>query len=343
MTATELIENCRLWMRDPHADFHKDDMMLLYANRSLKDIAERSQSITTWEFLPVIEDHFRYALMDDFLKALIVGFQPPKPYSWRELDERKDTTIDGISQSFGTSVETFQNTNQTYPAFYSIGGRSVIDKYVGTVASLRDDGLTFALNNAPDYLFTGLVKKGDRLLNITDGSEAEIIGISPSLKEFDRGYFLGGYDNQLAVEDEVRIVSAEASLHTINIAPPPPKTSEMGEEPLSLYFARSHRVITQQHIDDNNDELELDLEFQSALENRVCYYGSIARYDIDDKRTQTFLGLYESEYRKAMPKVRKRIRADMTLWKKSMVRRVYEGTIVNPPSLRNPYSYLRIA
>ena len=338
LTATQLIENCLLWLRDPHSNFHKQNMMLLYVNRSLKDIAERSQSITGWMFSPVVKGIFRYPLPDTFLKALIVGFKTEQ-FGWRELDLRKDGTVDGISQSLHI------DTNQIYPAFYSIAGRSVIEKFIGIVATDEagiSGGHVFTLTDAPITLFHGFVKQGDRLLNVTDGSEAEITGVNLTDQLLYSGTLGGGIDNQLEVDDEVRIVSEHAVLHTINLAPPPPYDSDMGEEPLSLFLARSHRAITQTDIDNDNDGLELDLELQPALENRVCYYGSLARYDIDDRRTQLFLGLYESEYRKAAPKVMKRVRQESTQWRKGIRTRSYQGTILNPPTYGNPYASLVI-
>ena len=316
VTATELIENCLLSLQDIHQDWHKPSKMLSYVNRSLRDIANKSQSITSYAFLPVIKDIFRYPLPHNFLQALIVGFDAGS-YGWRELSARMDSTIDRVSLS------TYNNTFDGYPLYYSVAGRSVVDRFYGYVSAIKDDGLTFALTQdadmeipAPSSLFNGTVKRGDRLLNVTDGSETSIIAIDPTLQFLDRNPLFGGEDNALEVGDEIRIVSPEQSLHTVNLAPHPTLSSKVGEEPLSLFYARRHRVVTQTDIDDENDMLELDIEFESALENRVCYYGSLARHDVDDQQTRLFKADYVSDYNEAFPNINKRVREAASLWKR---------------------------
>ena len=316
VTATELIENCLLSLQDIHQDWHKPSKMLSYVNRSLRDIANKSQSITSYAFLPVIKDIFRYPLPHNFLQALIVGFDAGS-YGWRELSARMDSTIDRVSLSI------FNNTFDGYPLYYSVAGRSVVDRFYGYVSDIKDDGLTFALTQdadmeipAPSSLFNGTVKRGDRLLNVTDGSETSIIAIDPTLQFLDRNPLFGGEDDALEVGDEIRIVSPEQSLHTLNLAPHPTVNSKVGEEPLSLFYARRHRVVTQTDIDDENDMLELDIEFESALENRVCYYGSLARHDVDDQQTRLFKADYVSDYNEAFPNINKRVREAASLWKR---------------------------
>ena len=316
VTATELIENCLLSLQDIHQDWHKPSKMLSYVNRSLRDIANKSQSITSYAFLPVIKDIFRYPLPHNFLQALIVGFDAGS-YGWRELSARMDSTIDRVSLS------VYNNTFDGYPLYYSVAGRSVVDRFYGYVSAIKDDGLTFALTQdadmeipAPSSLFNGTVKRGDRLLNVTDGSETSIIAIDPTLQFLDRNPLFGGEDNALEVGDEIRIVSPEQSLHTVNLAPHPTLSSKVGEEPLSLFYARRHRVVTQTDIDDENDMLELDIEFESALENRVCYYGSLARHDVDDQQTRLFKADYVSDYNEAFPNINKRVREAASLWKR---------------------------
>ena len=316
VTATELIENCLLSLQDIHQDWHKPSKMLSYVNRSLRDIANKSQSITSYAFLPVIKDIFRYPLPHNFLQALIVGFDAGS-YGWRELSSRMDSTIDKVSLS------VYNNTSDGYPHYYSVAGRSVVDRFYGYVSDIKDDGLTFALTQdadmeipAPSSLFNGTVKRGDRLLNVTDGSETSIIAIDPTLEFLDRNPLFGGEDDALEVGDEIRIVSPEQSLHTVNLAPHPTQNSKVGEEPLSLFYARRHRVVTQTDIDDENDMLELDIEFESALENRVCYYGSLARHDVDDQQTRLFKADYVSDYNEAFPNINKRVREAASLWKR---------------------------
>ena len=322
VTATELIENCLLSLRDPHQDWHKPSKMLSYVNRSLRDIANKSQSITSYGFLPVIKDIFRYPLPHNFLQALIVGFDAGS-YGWRELSARMDSTIDRVSLS------VYNNTFDGYPLYYSVAGRSVVDRFYGYVKGLFETDLGISLkdvagdvfNDAPFSLFQAIVKNGDRLLNVTDGSEARISGTELAFGSDIENFFyhevpFGGIDNIFEVNDEIRIVSPEQSRHTVNLAPHPTLSSKVGEEPLSLFYARRHRVVTQTDIDNENDMLELDIEFESALENRVCYYGSLARHDVDDQQTRLFKADYVSDYNEAFPNINKRVREAASLWKR---------------------------
>ncbi|MCY4129595.1 MAG: hypothetical protein OXG15_10220, partial [Gammaproteobacteria bacterium] len=170
---------------------------------------------------------------------------------------------------------------------------------------------------------------GDRLLNMTDGSEAEITTIFDGTNVNTLYYqtLSGGEDNALEVGDNIRIVPPNTSRHVLNISPPPQETSEMGEEPLSIFYARSHPKITQELIDNENDELEIDLELQSTLENRVCYYGSLAQHGIEHQQTRMFLAEGNEEYKKARPKGKERVRDEITLWRRRVGNRAYNWTV----------------
>ena len=338
ITATEVIENCLLWLRDPHQDWHKTDMMLRYLNRALRHIARKSQSITSHAFLPVLKDIFRYPLPDDFLHALIVGFDPSPNGEWYELEFRMDKTVDRVARSRYRVGE--------YPTIYSVAGRSVIDRYHGYVHSTTDTDNGFTLRSgsdedsarAPQILFHSIFKPDDRLLNVTDGSEAAITTVDLEHETLYYQILSGGADNELVVDDEVRIVSPQESRHTLNIAPKPRKDSAIGKEQLSLFYAREHPVIIAQNLTNENDTLELDLEFETALEHLVCYYGSIAQHGRNDRGTEIFKADYESEYDDAFPAVNKRVREAASLWEHGVSSGVITQEITNIPDLSSPYN-----
>lgn len=335
LTATELINNCLLWLRDPNQDWHDAGKMLTYVNRSLRDIARKSQSVTSYTYLSVLKDIFRYPLPDDFLQALIVGFDADT-YSWRELHLRMDSTIDGLSLS---------EVNSGYPIYYAVSGRANVDRFYGYVSRIEDDGYAFAVTGdsgytirAPRILFFGGVKRGDKVLNVTDGSESEITSVDEVGELFRHQNLEGGKDNVIQVGDEVRIISPEQSRHVLNISPPPERSSAVGVEPLSLFYAREHRVMTQADIDNENDTLELDAEFETALERRVCQYGSTARHDVTHPNTRLFAAEYQSEYAKAFPEVSKRVREAASLWSRNVSSGVRLATITNIPNTGSPYN-----
>ena len=331
LTTRQLIESCLLWLRDPFQDFHTPANLLIYVNTAVRDMAERSQCIQSWGFLPVVKDVHRYALPDDFLNAAIVGFES-REQGWYPLGVEKDKAVASLAQW------RYNDYGIGYPSQYAIGGNAVIERIIDTVTTIYDAGLTFEGN--VNFLMFG-VRKGDRILNVTDSSESIIINVTNT--QVDHRGLYGGEDNEMAVDDEYRIVSASAPLKTINLAPPPGRTSDMGEEPLSLFYSREHKVISQQNIDDGNDEIELDLEFRPALEQRVCYYGSMAQYGKTNGQTRAFMADYEAEYKKAWPHVNKKMRDHANQWMRGMQRWPRSSTVSGTnTNLNHPYTSQRV-
>ena len=330
LTARRLIEVCLLLLRDPFRDFHSEAKMLIYLNNAVKDIAERALCVESWGFLPVTKDVYRYALPDDFLQVKIVGFDS-KEQGWYPLTSDMDKSVVRVA-------EWRYNTSYGYPTTYAIGGSSVIERIRDSVTVTYGEGVTFEGN--VNFLMFG-VKPDDRLLNVTDNSEAVVTGVTAT--RIDHSPLYGGTDNLMEVDDEFRIVSASAPLKTINLAPAPGFTSGEGEEPLSLYFARNHRPITQANIDDGNDEIELDLEMRPALEQQVCWYGSTAQYGNTNAQTREFGAEYESKYKMAWPKVNKKMRDHALQWERGVSQWPRTVTVTGAGgNLYHPYISTRI-
>lgn len=324
MTARSIIQACLLWLRDPFQDFHDDAKMLIYLNQAIQDIAERSNCIESWGHLPVVKDVYRYALPDDFLEAKIVGFDS-KDIGWYPLGSEKDQSVVSLAR-------WRYDPGPGYPSSYAIGGNAVIERLIANVTVARDAGLTVEFGSNP---LTFGIKVGDRFLNVNDGSEAEVITVTAT--QVDTTVLDFGETNVTEVGDTIRIVSAFSPLKSINLAPSPGTTSATGEEPLSLYFSRSHGEITQEHIDNENDNIELDLQFRPALEQRVCEYGSAAQYGKRNAQTYDFRADYEMEYKKAWPRVNKKMRGHALQWVKNMRRWPRQATVTGQNlNLGNP-------
>lgn len=159
---------------------------------------------------------------------------------------------------------------------------------------------------------------GDRIVNYTDNSEGNITDKSryserTAILHFDQLY--DGEDNLMELGDEFRITSRTEHRHTIALAPSPTKDDAAGEESLYIYLARTHAPITQEHIDNHNDEIELGTEFNSTLRYQIMYYASLEDKGIDHAQTIGFDVKYNTDYMKAFPKAQRRIREYLSAWR----------------------------
>lgn len=309
--AGELIEECQLMLGDPHGDFHTTERMLIFLNRSLRSLSSRSQSIVSWKFHSIVEDEFRYGLPTNFLRAKIVGYASSNR-GWYQLTVRKDSSVDRLAQSDYTG-------GGGEPVHYYIGGRSADERLVATVKSVDATDLVFE-SDAPLITTDSPLRNvyvGDRLINVSDGSEGVVEtagGEGPGFNKIGYSGLLGGTRNRFVVGDQFRIVSPNESFQTLNVAPVPNFTSDVGEEPLHLYYSRYHNTVTQHLIDNDNDVLEIEPELESPLLHYVCYWAALAEGNPEDPRAVQFMGTYNSEMYSSMPRVRKRMQENANGW-----------------------------
>ena len=159
------------------------------------------------------------------------------------------------------------------------------------------------------------IKIGDKLINFTDGSEGLVSDVDNSYRRITFLGLTGGVRNTVAPGDEIRILSATLHTHAIAISPPPSKTDDIGNESLYVYQAQSHKVFTPQDLENENDQIELDADFNSTLRNRVMYYASLEEKGISDRNTIGFDVQYETDYAKAFPKANRKIRQYLSSWR----------------------------
>lgn len=158
--------------------------------------------------------------------------------------------------------------------------------------------------NVSDGSATGYVAYTQNIL--TESNETEQVLGYTELKGGTRGYLQEG--------DKVRLLSPGSPLQSLIVTPVPTSVGEVGHEALFLFIARAHRRISALDIESENDELELDLEFESALLERLTYYMRRDELGARDDETQAQFVLAESAYREALPDVLKRIRAWKVAW-----------------------------
>lgn len=317
MRASTVINHVRTLLGDPHGDYHQADKMLLHLNAALEDICDRSRSLRVPSYHPLIAGQAAYGLPESFLEADIVGVIHQG--LWRELDYA----------DLGPTLPAFINETMTgaAPSRYTIWGQARVERHVGVVVEAPD-----GIEASGELRFYSSVQlkdtlPGDRLINITDGSEGIVYKLLSGGSRITFTDLSGGDDNTMQVGDEFRILSPEASRKNLIISPPPPESDELGNESLFIYYARSHQEVTQQQIDDGNDTLEIDTEFSSTLRHRISYYASLEERGLDHPTTQGFDIKYETDYFRSIIPVRRRIRQFVTSWRSGVRRnRTARGT-----------------
>ena len=334
MRAGDLVEYGQTLLGDEHGEYHTDTKMLLHLNQALRDISRRSRSLRKGVFYGVIADQASYGLPMDFLMAEPVGFL------W------SGEWIDLKPARFQSQVRRIHGTRGNYsnvPLYYSIFQRSAEERVVGdsntssvgTVTGLQGDG-TFS--TAHDVT---AVRTGDKLINITDGSEGLVTDIlfhSEQDSDISFDFLRNGEDNEFEVDDEFRIVSQSYASQTIDITPVPTESDDIGEESLYLYYAFEHRRILRADIINKTDDLEIDLEFETPTRHLMMALAKEDELGSAHQETQTKKLDYESEYYKSNPKVQRRIREFISTWKTRATAR-YDPVYITPTTADgHPYN-----
>ena len=288
--------------------------MLLHLNTSLHDLATRSRSFCEWLYIAMIDGQGMYGLPDEFLDFRYVGFKN----RGRLLDLNPGHIREAAPFIFDNREKGFQ-----IPYTYTLGGNAAIEHIATTVESsaISAEG---ALSGYGDFVSADPILgalASDRIINVTDGSEG-VLGIPMQRDIDDKTSFeyhslRNGLDNRMDAGDVFRILSRSSHLHTIAIAPSPSETDEIGSESLFAYISKTHRIIQPVHIQDNNETLEIDSEFQPALRHRILYYMRMDENGIDHNTTRAHNVDFETEYFRAFPKVRRRINEYLTAWRQA--------------------------
>lgn len=331
MRVQELINQCLILIGDPDADYHTPDKMLLHANTALEDIATRSRTVCTWEFMSVLQGQGTYGLPELYLEAKYVGYI--------HRGEFVDLTPGG-TQDTAPAIYRDRLPAGSVPFNYSEGGNAFVEKIVGTVipnpsnpnADNSGEVSFWSSEPVPD------VKVGDQLINMTDQSEGEIYEISDGFSHFIFTNQSGGKTNRMQVGDEFRILSATEHRQAISISPPPDKTDTPESESLYLYYARNHKKFTQDDLNNENDRVELGAEFNMPLRHLVHYYMSMDENGLEHPKTIGYDVSYQTTYRTAFLKANSRIRQYLTTWKQNRRRLKPERTITQTADWnRQPY------
>ena len=316
MTAREIIEEAQLLIGDPNVDFHDRTRMLFALNRATNRISTRSRSIHELWFRPVDEGQYEYALPEGSLYIRKVKY---KRGTWQDLD-----------RGFFDNVEArAAHPGGGYPRVFSLWQSTRLEKFVGTAqeAEFHVDRVERLQREIVIELPVdeGSIRLGDLIFNLSTGhGEGVVTNISSTdIHNFPVPVFkiahsplMGGTRDYSIEGDEIRITSPHSSGHVMIIAPAPVHTDPDGEESLAAFVARQHRIITKTDIDNDNDSLELDAEFNDALMYEMLHWARVQRMGLDTT-AQLYRQLSNEEYLTALPLVENRISQNLNAWERS--------------------------
>ena len=313
MRAQDVINYCRIMAGDEYGDIHTDAKMLLHLDTVLRDISYRSRCLVEGLYLPATAGQSLYGLPEGFLRLDIAA--------WQQSDGSY-LPMSPITMSIASW--SVHNNITGRPRNYDVFGRAAVERAVREVH--RIGALPVRQDEHDSVVLKGdqsvILKAGDRIVNVSDGSATgyvvytqNTLTTSNALEQvIAYSELKGGTRPHLQEDDEVRILSPGSPLHSLVVSPVPSDVGETGHEALFLYVARVHRKITQQHIDDENDDIELDIEFETALREYVIYQMMRAESNTIDAAIQAQEVKAETAYRRALPDVRKRIRQWILMW-----------------------------
>ena len=309
MKASSVIDYAQILLGDEHGEYHTNAKMLLHLNQALRDVSRRSRSLRRGIYYGVIAGQASYGLPADFLMAEPIGFLHAG--EWIDLRPAR----------FQSQVRRIHGTRENYsnvPLYYSVNQRSAEERALGTVTWIPDVGdadrnILFRTDVSIDN-----IKIGDKLINITDGSEGlvrDTMAGSLDNNTISFGFMVNGEDNTFAVDDEFRVVSQAYLAQTIDITPIPTETDETGTESLYIYYAFEHRRITSEDITNEADDLEIDVEFETPTRHLLMSLAKEDEFGAASQETQAKKLDYEREYINANTKVQRRIREFISTWK----------------------------
>ena len=220
------------------------------------------------------------------------------------------------------------------PFYFDVWGKVRREKIVATVDAISGGEGIFADSDFPtlDQTFgfkfedglSGIddIRVRDLIINMTDGSE----GFVTERHTLGHGLALFGYsrlENGKRTDDDfgkimegdfIRITTPNVVSHALRISPPPTQTSEPGEEVLWMYLSRKHYEIRQEHIDQFNAELELDVELETPTLERLIYWMRREELGASDPETLAQNQMYRGAYHEALPYIRQRNRDHESTW-----------------------------
>ena len=312
MTAREIIEEAQLLIGDPNVDFHDRDRMLFALNRATNRISTRSRSIHEQFYHPVIAEQYHYALPKG---TLYIRKAKYKQGTWYDLERGFFDDVEARAAQPGGGP----------PKAFSLWQNAKEERFVGAVEAVEFDEQQMkrhVIFNMPHA--EGAVRIGDLVFNLSAKHAEGIItgdigtGHSDGTTRVAYSALRGGTRDRFEPEDQIRITSPHSSGHAIMLAPSPVRTDEEGDESIAAFVARRHRTITPTEMDNENDSLELDDEFNDTLMYEILHWARVQRTGLDTT-AQLYRRLSNEEYLTAIPLVENRISQRLNTWERGLL------------------------
>ena len=287
--------------------------MLFALNRATNRISTRSRSIHEQFYHPVIAD---FSITMRCHRGRCISAK-------RSISRGHGATLE---RGFFDHVEArAANPGGGPPHSFSLWQNARVERFVGTVEAAEfdeqrgDRRVTFNMPNTE-----GALRLGDLVFNLSakhaEGIITAIFGTDDPAHTTQIGHtpLRGGTRDQFEAGDQIRITSPHSSGHAIIIAPTPTCTDEQGDESLAAFVARRHRIITRTEMDNENDSLELDDEFNDTLMYEILHWARVQRTGLDTT-AQLYRRLSNEEYLTAIPLVENRISQRLNTWERGLL------------------------
>ena len=314
--ARDLMAEARDLLNDPDEDYFSEFKLLRHLNRALRDVSVRARTIREIIRRSVNEGQTAYGLPRELLDVVRCAWYQEN--DWYPLLRRRLGQTQVINHS--DIISTWR------PYYYDIWGNARTERLIADVVDVGpyEDFPT----HSQTYTFgfelgiTGYddIRVGDVIENVTDGSRGTVTEVDDTAREI-FGYALlegggrtGDEHGRIQLGDTLRLTSPWSDSQTLHVSPPPPSDSEVGEERLWAYITRRHYVIDQSLVDGFNDSLEIDIELETCVLERLMYWARREELGAKDPEVQAQLILYETAYHQALPFVRQRIKELDSTW-----------------------------
>ena len=312
MNASDVIAEVQYEISDPDGDEFNTETLLLPLNNALRYISSMSRSIVHEISTSVQQGVYQYVLPDRYL-----GIRAAKIRSPRIGNRYLPLTQAALGES-----DVLASNYQDIPLYYADGGRGQIFRTLSTSVTVVESAGNVFLIEQGDIR---RLEVGDQILNLTDdlaqsNIQTIVPGAPPEFFRLSHTGFFGGERNRIEVGDELRILAPDLALHTILISPAPSWSDDTGEEALRLMAALRHYDVTEEHIEDGRDILEIDDELLESLKYRVCAYASNSESGLAGGRD--FMILSKTEYYENIDLVRRRVETSLSLWENQRVWRI---------------------
>ena len=183
---------------------------------------------------------------------------------------------------------------------------------------------------------------GDKLTVAARKLSTTLRGWTTSSSEAGKPYLYTEEWGGVQFNDLIRILSPDRANKTLLISPAPSFTDKPGDESIFVFGAYRHREITQSHITNRNDELELDDELLPAFYNLLAMKFSEIINSVEDPMTDKYESGYHTKYSEVIGGITDKIREYQTMWASGALTPVKQTLAGITDPVGHPYNKVTI-